>query len=202
MRYVIICMIGYFIGSISIAALLSKAKKTDLRKNGTGNLGATNTFMVIGKGWGITVMLFDIAKAAASMLLAGYLFPEAETAEMLAGCGAVLGHIFPFYMKFKGGKGLAALCGMIITVDWKGFALILAVAVSLALIVNYAVAMPVTAAALFPILVWFRMRSVTHLLIALAASIAVIVKHLGNIRRAFGGSDWKIREYFRTHLKK
>lgn len=97
-------IIGYLLGCISPAALVSKIKNKDLRKSGTGNLGATNTLLVFGKSWGVCVMLFDVAKAFTACKLARWLFPSLPIAGMLAGSAAVAGHIYPFYMKFRGGK--------------------------------------------------------------------------------------------------
>lgn len=111
---VISLVIGYLLGTLSPAALFAKLKKVNLRKRGTGNLGATNTTMVLGKQYGALVMILDIGKAFLACKLAELLFPELAVAGLLAGAAAVVGHIYPFYMKFKGGKGLAAFGGMIL----------------------------------------------------------------------------------------
>lgn len=114
MAYIFSVIIGYLLGCLSPAALISKIKRKNLRKNGTGNLGATNVMLNFGKRFGALVMLFDIFKAFAAYKLAELLFPSAAFVGIAAGFAAVVGHVFPFYMKFKGGKGLAAFAGMVL----------------------------------------------------------------------------------------
>ena len=96
-------------------------------------------------------MLFDITKAVAASWLARFLFPELALAGLLTGLASIIGHIFPFYMHFKGGKGLATFGGMILAVDWKIFCGLLVVAGSLILITSRSVAAPVSASVLFPL---------------------------------------------------
>ena len=110
-------IMGYLLGCLNPAALFAKAKKIDLRKKGTGNLGATNTTIVLGKKYGVIVMLFDIFKAYLAVKLAKVLFPKAALAWLFAGGAAVVGHIYPFYMRFKGGKGLACLGGAVLAIS-------------------------------------------------------------------------------------
>ena len=93
------------------SSLVGRVKKTDVRKSGTGNLGATNTMLVLGWGAGIFVMLFDLMKSFLSGKLAQYLFPGLSTAGMLACIGAMIGHCFPVFHRFRGGKGLATFGG-------------------------------------------------------------------------------------------
>lgn len=112
-------LIGYFAGTISFAYILGKIKGVDIRKKGSGNLGATNTMRALGKKAGIAVMLLDFSKIIMAVVLVSILFSDAYASEKfllqtytLAGC--ILGHDFPFYLKFKGGKGCACLGGFII----------------------------------------------------------------------------------------
>lgn len=106
--------LGYFVGSLSPSSLVGRVKKTDVRKSGTGNLGATNTMLVLGWGAGIFVMLFDLMKSFLSGKLAQYLFPGLSVAGMLACIGAMIGHCFPVFHRFRGGKGLATFGGLVI----------------------------------------------------------------------------------------
>lgn len=194
---IVICLLaGYLLGTLSPAAMLSRLKQINLKEQGTGNLGATNTFMVIGKGYGVLVMLLDIAKAFFAVELMAFLFPRLVVGKLLAGVGAVLGHVFPFYMKFKGGKGLAAFAGMILAFDAKIFIILLVVCVALMLIINYAVVLPISAAVLFPVLTALRYDSVSENLLVLAVSILIIVKNWSNVQKARNGEVVKFREYF------
>lgn len=196
-KIILIIVIGYLLGSLSPAAFVSRVKNKNLRNHGTGNLGATNTMLVFGKWYGILVMFFDIAKAFFAVKLSAFLFPDIRLAGLIAGFSAVVGHIFPFYLKFKGGKGLAAMGGLVLAYDSVSFVILLAVGIALMLIVNYGVALPVSAAVLFPFLSWLRSDDITVLAITAILSALVIFKHFPNIRRAICGNDIRIREYLK-----
>ena len=200
MKILLCILIGYLIGSLNPAALLSKLKKKDLRKQGTGNLGATNTMIVWGKGYGALVMLFDVAKAFASVKLAQLFFADLAVAGLLAGSAAVIGHIYPFYLKFQGGKGLAAFGGMILAVDPLLFIILLVIALTLMLVINYSVAMPISAAVLFPILYGIRVKNLPEIIISIAICLLIMIKHYSNIQKAKNGDDIKVRDYIKDHL--
>ena len=114
MKYFICILLAYLIGSLSPSALLAKIKHKNLKKEGTGNLGATNTTLVFGKMFGFLVMVLDIFKGFLAVKITAWIVPEVEWLAILAGFCAVIGHCFPFYLKFKGGKGLAAFGGVIL----------------------------------------------------------------------------------------
>lgn len=193
-------VIGYLLGCLSPAALVSKIKKKNLRENGTGNLGATNTMLVFGKGWGVFVMLFDVAKSYIACQMAKVLFPALPVAGVLAGSAAVVGHIFPFYMKFKGGKGLAAFSGLILGIAPLLFPILLAVAFTAMLAVNFTYAAPMTVGPLFPILYGVYRRDVAGTLILICVSILLVVVHIPNIYRAKRGEEVKMREFMKARL--
>lgn len=203
MMNILICiMIGYLLGSLNPAALISKVKKTNLRNKGTGNLGATNTMIVLGKGFGALVMAFDIAKAFCAVRLAQTLFPALSLAGLITGGAAVTGHVWPFYLKFKGGKGLASFAGMILALDPGMFLILLTVACAAMVMFNYPVAMPFSAAALFPILHGWRTGDVAAFALATVISVIIIVKHFGNFRKALNDEDVRIREYVKNRIKR
>lgn len=198
-KSVISLVIGYLLGTLSPAALFAKLKNVNLRKRGTGNLGATNTTMVLGKQYGALVMILDIGKAFLASKLAKLLFPELAVAGLLAGAASVVGHIFPFYMKFKGGKGLAAFGGMILAHNPWMFLGLLVGGIILVLIINYGIAMPMSVSVLFPVLVAVTSRDPVAIAICAATSVLIIVKHwsiFGRIRR---GEDTKARDFIRKH---
>ena len=198
-----ICItMGYLIGTLSPAALFAKIKNTNLRENGTGNLGATNTLLVIGKLYGVLVMVLDILKGFIAFRLAARLFPAIKLAGMIAGLAVIIGHIFPFYMKFKGGKGLAAFGGMILGYKPVMFWFILLTGVVLIIVFNYSVALPMYAAVAFPIMVWINSGSIEMVSVALIASAIIVIKHWSNIGKAKNGTDNKIRDYIKNNLFK
>ena len=202
MEYAISIIIGYLLGSISPAALISKIKKINLRKTGTKNLGATNTTLVLGKKFGAIVMIFDIAKGAASVLIAKLIFKEiAMLAGLLAGSAAVVGHMFPFYLRFRGGKGLAAYGGMVLAFDPLAFLLLLVIGLICAFVLNYGIALTASAAVLFPFVTAFRNMNSPHLVpltvIAALTSALLIVRHWGNIYRAFTKKEMTTRQFLK-----
>ncbi len=194
-------LIGYLIGSLSPSALLSKIKKENFRKQGTGNLGATNTMIILGKGYGAFVMMFDIFKAFASVMIAAAIFPEIRLAGLVSGVFAVIGHIFPFYLKFRGGKGLAAFGGLILSFDPLMFLALLILTLILMLLFNYGVAMPISAAVLFPVLAFLKTKNLAVFALTLAASALVIYKHIPNLKKALKKDDTTVRDYLKKLSK-
>lgn len=207
MEYAISIIIGYLLGSISPAALIAKIKKTNLRKTGTKNLGATNTTLVLGKKFGAIVMIFDIAKGAVSVIIAKLLFREiAMLAGLLAGSAAVVGHMFPFYLKFRGGKGLAAYGGMILAFDPLTFLLLLIIGLICAFVLNYGIALTASAAVLFPFVTAARNISSPYVVpltaIAALTSAVLLVRHWGNIYRAFTKKEMTTRQFLKRIFSK
>lgn len=189
--------IGYLAGSLSPSALVGRLNKTDVRESGTGNLGATNTTLVLGKQYGVLVMVFDVGKAYLACKVASFLLPEWEIAILLAGAAAVVGHAFPFYMKFRGGKGVAAFGGMILAFDPWFFLILLINAVILMLIVNYGVVGPMSASALFPVMVGVRSRSILEALVCAVTGLLIMLKHWNVFERMRDGSETKVRDFLK-----
>lgn len=189
MNAVFSLVIGYFIGCISPAKLISQRKNVNLKKTGTGNLGATNTALVLGKKAGYFVLFFDIFKSFFAYKLARALFPQLEVAGILAGIGVILGHAFPVFLQFQGGKGLASFGGLILAHDPVQFAALLAIGIAVALIMDYGVYLAITAASIFPFFSYYRSGSVAVLLTTGFASALVLGLHAGNFRRALRRED-------------
>ena len=198
---VAMCIIfGYLFGSLSPSALLSRIKKKNLRDNGTGNLGATNVMLNFGKFYGILVMLFDILKAFFTVKLTAYLFPSNTLLPLIAGTAVVVGHIFPFYMHFKGGKGLASFGGLILAYDPMTFLILFIIGISLMLILNFAVAIPASASILFPFFTLVKTSDVAVFITALVLGSIIIFAHAANLSDAYHGEAPKIRDYIKNDL--
>lgn len=197
MKTVICLIIGYLMGCLSPSALLSKIKKINMREKGTGNLGATNAMMVFGKGYGVAVMLFDIFKAYFASGIAKWLFPAFTLAGLIAGGAAVVGHVFPFYLHFKGGKGLAAFGGMIMGYNVPMFLVLLTTGCVLILLTNYSVLIAVYAAILFPILAGFHSGSWYVALVILPFSALLLWEFRGNFRKIREGKEMKVRNFLK-----
>lgn len=202
MAAVVSLIMGYLLGSLSPAAMLSKIKSKDLRKNGTGNLGATNTMLVLGKWYGIMVMVIDILKSYIAVKLARMMFARVAAAGMLAGCGAIVGHIFPLYNKFKGGKGLACMAGMILALDFNVFSMMLTLGVVSVIVSDYAVALPVFAACSTPFVFGMYYASVAVFGVLLIPCTVMLLKHKDNFSRIKRGTEIKFRSYLRKKLEK
>lgn len=152
MRVIVILAIGYLMGCISPATIISKIKNVNLKEMGTKNLGATNTTIVLGKRAGVMVLIVDIMKSILSAKLVKLLFPQAVCAGMIACIGCILGHCFPVFLGFQGGKGLAAFAGMVLEYNpWFALPIVIP-GLILILILNTGVAAPMLGCILFPIL--------------------------------------------------
>lgn len=195
--------LGYLIGSISPAALLGRIKHVNLKEEGTGNLGATNTAFVLGKASGIFVMIFDILKSFFSAKLAKLLFPHLLVAGMIACIGAILGHCFPVFLHFQGGKGLAAFGGMVLAYKPLFFLQIIIPGIVLMLITDSGAVMPALASILFPSLVWLHRGDIAETLLAILAGVILIAVHWTNLQNAKHKNDSLfVREFFKKVFHK
>ena len=181
---------GYFIGCINPAALLGKKKNVDLKQSGTGNLGATNTALVLGKNAGYFVLFFDIFKSLFGYKLARLLFPKlGAVAGLLAGIGVLLGHCFPVFLHFQGGKGLASFGGLVLAHDPLLFAVLLTLGLVVCCSLHYGVYLAVTTSLLFPIASFLRTGDPMDLLLTGIAGGLIFCMHLGNLKRAITHED-------------
>lgn len=184
--------LGYFIGTFSPAFLLSKLKGFDIRERGSGNAGATNVLLTVGKIAGVLCALLDILKAFLAYRLGRKLFPLLHFAGILAGACCILGHIFPVWMGFQGGKGLACIGGVILAYNWKVFLVMLVFEVILTLAFNYICAMAMSASTVFTLVY----ASMTHDWIGTAAltlvTVVVHIKHIENMKRIMQGTEFHV----------
>lgn len=187
--------IGYGLGQLSPAALISKLKNKDLRENGTGNLGATNTLLVFGKAYGIAVMIFDVLKAYIAIKIAKILFPKYVLAGLVAGCFAVVGHIFPAYLNFRGGKGVAAFAGMILAYDVRVLLGLLLLAIIIMILTDFGSYGPISAAVLFPVWLWIKVKSILVFGGVAAVGGLIIYKHRENFAKAKEGKEISVSEF-------
>lgn len=202
MEYLCCILIGYLLGSISFATIISKIKNVNLKDSGTKNLGATNTMLVMGKKYGAIVMVLDVLKTVVSVWLAKLLFPQFSTAGILAGASSVLGHICPYYLKFKGGKGLACFAGMILALDPVLFIFMLISCVCIMILANHSVAVPYTAAVVFPVFYCARNPEPSIIIVAILVSLLLAIRHIPDIIRVKQGGDTKIRDFFKEQFHK
>lgn len=195
--------LGYFIGCISPAAWISKKNNVNLKEEGTGNLGATNTAIILGPKAGIFVLLFDVLKSFFASKVARILFPQLVVANFIAGIGVILGHCFPVFMHFQGGKGLAAFGGIILEYNPWFFLIIIVSGVALATLLNTGVAAPILGCVAFPLLVWSQPHDGSALLFALITSGIIFALHWTNMIKAITHNDViSSREFYEDVLFK
>ena len=189
MSYVLCILLSYLIGTINPAYIFSKIRGFDIRQKGSGNAGASNVLIVLGKAWGVLCAVLDIAKAMLAIHLCHMLFPSLAYGFAVSGVFCVIGHIFPFYMKFKGGKGLACIGGMILRYDPLVFLAMLLLEVVLVLVTNYICFVPMTAVILFPVIYGVMERDLIGALILCVLIPVVFYKHKENLKRIKNGTE-------------
>lgn len=193
MGYIIAAVMAYLLGCSNMAFYISKLKKVDLQDKGSRNLGASNATALMGWAAGVLVAVHDIGKAALAVLLAKLLFPELAHVGAVAGVASVLGHIFPFYLKFKGGKGFASFIGMTLGLNWKLALVVGVLIVVVTLITDYIVAGTVTTIVLVPIWEGIAAQSLVLALILCIATAVILYKHRENFVRILKGTEIGLR---------
>ena len=185
--YVLPLLIGYALGSIPFGVLIVKAAgKGDLRSVGSGNIGATNAVRAGGKWIGLTVLFFDVVKGVAAVLIARYAFPP--QAEIFAAIGALLGHLYPVWLQFRGGKGVATMFGILVALDWRIGLIALAVWLLAFLLTKMSSAGGLLAALSSPISALAVGREDLFNLL-LGFTLLIWWKHRANIARILQGSE-------------
>ena len=194
---VLIPLPAYILGSIPFGLILAKLfGGTDVRKGGSGNIGATNVARVVGPVAGILTLILDVAKGSAAVLLAAELSQVSATWMMIAALAALVGHCFPVWLKFKGGKGVATAAGMFLVLCPLAFLGSVILFVLVVTFWRYVSLGSISAAAAMPLLMYFfwAPRHAPPLVItfgSLAAALLIVCKHAGNIRRLAQGVEPK-----------
>lgn len=193
MREIVISLIlSYMIGSVSFAFFIGKLfKGIDIRQHGSGNLGATNVTRVLGLKYGISIFLLDACKGALAAYIGQVLCPQYVYLPILCGLAAVLGHCTPFYLRFKGGKGVATGAGVLFML-MPGVCLTAVAVWAVILLVSGRVSLAsVSAAGVLPILIILFKEPLYLLVFGMAGALFVIFKHKSNIKRLFEGTEPK-----------
>ena len=193
MEYLLVIAIAYLLGSSNMALYISKIKKVDARAGGSGNLGASNATALMGWRVGITVALHDIGKSALAVLLARFFFPELPNIGAVAGIASVLGHIFPFYLKFNGGKGFASFWGMTLALNWKLALIIAVLVVVVTVITDYIVVGTTLTILTVPVYLGIAEHSILLALILCIGTVVIMYKHRMNYVRIYKGTEIGLR---------
>lgn len=196
--------LAYMLGSIPTAVWIGIVfHGIDVREHGSGNAGATNVIRVLGPKAGLPVLLFDVFKAWLAVYLANFFAPDYYSQNQIVNfkiaCGAlaVVGHVFPLFANFKGGKGVATLVGVILAMYPIAFPIILVWFILALITTGYVSVGSITSSALLPILVIlvFREKDVSLIILSILIAIFVPLTHRKNIHRLLRGEESKFRIY-------
>ena len=194
MQYILVIALSYLLGCSNMAVYLAKMNQVDLSAGGSKNPGASNAVILMGWRAGILTAVHDIGKSALAVVLARVMFPDLAHIGAVAGVSSVLGHIFPFWMKFKGGKGFASYLGMTIALNWKFSIIVLLLLVVITLITDYIVAATANTIIIVPIWMGIASHSLALALILLVASVVIAWKHRENFVRIVKGTEIRFRK--------
>lgn len=199
MKEFLLIILAYLIGSIPTALIVSKRYfGIDIREYGSGNMGATNTFRILGSKYGTLVMVVDILKGMAAVGLFVFFpyFNELQRTNLMMGLGvaAVLGHIFPIFANFKGGKGVATLFGMVLAVQPVIAASCMAVFLLVLYLTRYVSLSSILAAITLPVsVIWiWNEHELTYRIFAVLVALMVLLTHQKNIGRILRGDESRV----------
>lgn len=197
--YVIVIIISYLLGSISFSVIFSKKfAGFDLREKGSGNAGTSNVLRTVGKGAAALTLLCDVLKGVISILIAILISKiwkngDSETLKYIAGFFAILGHTFPIFFGFKGGKGVATALGVLLTLNWKIGLICLIFALIIIAFTKIVSIGSMLAAILYPILTIFMGETKFWcVIISLLITVLVIFNHRENLKRIKNGTENKL----------
>jgi acyl phosphate:glycerol-3-phosphate acyltransferase len=183
-------LVGYLFGSIPFGLLVTKLAGTgDIRAMGSGNIGATNVLRTGGKGLAAATLIGDMLKGTAAVLAMDKL--DGTDAALVAGLGVVIGHVFPVWLRFKGGKGVATYVGVLIAVAWPLAAVYAVIWIAVALLTRYSSLAGLVAGAFMPPVLLYTMGGKSALLF-LVLTVLIFVTHRANIARLLAGNERKI----------
>jgi glycerol-3-phosphate acyltransferase PlsY len=212
-RMILALLAAFMIGSIPTAYVMGRIKGIDIRLQGSGNVGATNAFRVLGKGWGVACLGFDILKGwlpARALFQAEFFAPHwpLDGWQWAVGLAAIAGHMFSPFLKFKGGKGVATSLGVILAIAPLPTLAVFVIGVATVVATGYVSAGSVLGAALLPVLVIALgtttvppLQAWTSFAITFFLGAAIIYKHRANIRRLRAGTEKKILPGFLKRTK-
>jgi acyl phosphate:glycerol-3-phosphate acyltransferase len=200
LNFIAVVVAAYLLGSIPTGYLVAKARGVDIRSVGSGNIGATNAFRVLGKTAGAFVLLADGLKgyAACAWLCAGLVallnVPAADVGlhRVLAGVAVVLGHNYTCWLWFKGGKGIATTAGVFFALAPLAASIAVGAWVILFLLTRYVSVASIAAAVILPTAVWLTQNSLLLGWVTTALGVLAIAKHKANLQRLFQGTENRI----------
>lgn len=200
--YIIVTIIAYLLGSISFSVIISKKMAGfDVREKGSGNAGSTNVLRTVGKKAAILTLICDCLKGVVAILIAVLASKivkgtDAGLLVQLAGVAVVIGHTFPIFFKFKGGKGVATSLGVLLIINWQIGLICLVFALTLMSLTRFVSLGSVSAAILFPILTIFIQENYivpgNYIIFGVVLAAIVVFNHRANVKRLLTGTENKL----------
>jgi len=191
-------VIGYLVGSIPFGFLAGKSKGIDIRNIGSGNIGATNTFRALGTAPAIIVFMLDLLKGTFAVVIAKMILPSSpailskEFFIIASGLAAVIGHMYPVYLGFKGGKGSATGLGVLAGIAPDLFVIAILYAVAAIAVTGYVSVTSITGVILLSLLMFAFHKPAEYSIVTVIVAILIIYKHVPNIKRIFSSTEPKI----------
>lgn len=182
---------AYLLGSIPVGVILARIKGTDPRKVGSGNIGATNVMRAAGKAFGALTLIGDILKGFLPVAIA-FALNESRVVVAAVGLAAFVGHLFPLFLGFKGGKGVATALGVYLALDHLAVLIAIVVFAVILLKWRYVSLSSLVGVALMPFLLYLRYSPSEYVYLVLIVGALTFIKHRGNIRRLIAGTENKI----------
>ncbi|REB07389.1 glycerol-3-phosphate 1-O-acyltransferase PlsY [Sporosarcina sp. BI001-red] len=198
MEIILLLVLAYLIGSLPSALWIGKLfYKTDIREHGSGNMGATNTFRVLGKKAGIAVTVFDILKGTAAVLLASLpYFGDTHIHPLVVGVVAVIGHMFPIFAKFKGGKAVATSGGVLLGYSWPIFVLVILtflLTLKITKMVSLTSMIVAVMGLIYGVIYYFITGDIYLALVIFLMGVFIFYRHRANIARIKAGTEPKLK---------
>lgn len=190
-KIIVCCLIGYLLGNFSPAYLFGRLKGYDIRKEGSGNVGATNAFLLVGKHAFFVTAALDILKAFAAWKICELLFPALRLAGPLGGAACVIGHMYPALLGFHGGKGLASLGGVALAWHWQWFFILLGAAIVIAFATRYVCLVAPVMSVVIPGCYYWDTRFLAGAVVLLVPAVPIFIKHRENFLRIREGTEMR-----------
>lgn len=189
MEYIIAAIVGYLFGCINPATVIAKIKKVDIRNIGSKNPGASNVFITVGIGYGVVVGICDILKSFLAAQMIFFMTGGNFGASVFAGAMAVIGHNYPFWLKFNGGKGFAPFLGLVLYYDWKLFLIFVVIIAAIILVVDYIAVATFSLTAFMPFYVFFTDELKIVTLAFLLVAVSIWIRHRQNMKNLINGTE-------------
>jgi glycerol-3-phosphate acyltransferase PlsY len=191
MSALLVCTgLGYLFGNIQTSYFLGKwTRKIDIRDHGTANAGASNVALTLGLGYGIITFIIDGAKGFMALFLVRHYWPGEPTMALMAGIFAIMGHVYPFYLGFRGGKGVATLYGVLLAADWRVGLIAFGIQSLITLVSNYVAVGSIAVFILLPFILYHFDHSLVRVGLITAVSTLLLIKHLPNLQHIYKGEE-------------